>query len=126
MFDLRSFARQVYSIGCLVHLVVHLVARISIDLEVGTHLSFYCAVEALLHLSPHIFVVVASAQLLVNLGVSGLVNAIHESCGSRSSLSALGLSCFASKLRSQILQMRIEMTYVALKSAKSLCSAALC
>ena len=69
---------QVYAVRSDVHLVVQLVARGHVDLEVGAHGRFNRAIESLLDLGSDLLVVVAGAQLLVELGVGGGVQAFHH------------------------------------------------
>ena len=57
------------SVGGVGHAVVQLVRRVDVQLEVGAHGRFNGRVEALLHLLAHVLVVVARAQLLVQLFV---------------------------------------------------------
>ena len=64
------------------HLVIHLIAWVDIELEVGAHGRLKRPIESLLDLPTDIFVVVPGAQLFVELVVGGSVKAFNLGGGS--------------------------------------------
>ena len=58
------------------HLVIHLIAWVDIELEVGAHGCLKRTIKSLLNLATDIFVVVPGTQLFVEFIVDGWVKAI--------------------------------------------------
>ena len=77
------------------HLVIHLIAWVDIELEVGAHWRLKRTIKSLLNLATDIFVVVPGTQLFVEFIVGGWVKAVNlrSCCLSRRRLS---LTSFAS------------------------------
>ena len=73
---LHSLTGQVLPIGGVGHSVVHLVARIHVQLKVGTHWRLNVSVEPLLDLLTDILVIVSGSELLVELAVGWVVEAL--------------------------------------------------
>ena len=87
------------------HAVVHLVACGHIELEVRAHGGLNGAIEPLLDLLPHFFVIVSCAELLVQLIVLRGINSLDRDHGGSRSLEDVtlpcgGSSCFASVIKS--------------------------
>ena len=59
------------------HIVVHLIAGVDVELEVGAHRRLKRSIETLLNLSADIFVVVPSSQLFVEFTVGGRIKACN-------------------------------------------------
>ena len=77
----RLGAGEIDSICSNCHAIVHLVARILVELEVETHWRLNRRVHTLLDLLAHLLVVVAGAELLVELGVGWGVEAVNRHHG---------------------------------------------
>ena len=76
-----------------IHTIVHLVASVEVELEVRRHGCLDLRIKSLLHLLPHIFVVVFGTKLLVELLVFlGGVETLDRHCRGSS---GLGLTSFA-------------------------------
>ena len=58
------------------HLVIHLIAWVDIELEVGAHGRLKRTIKSLLNLATDIFVVVPGTQLFVEFIVDGRVKAV--------------------------------------------------
>ena len=92
---LHSLTSQVLPIGGVGHSVVHLVARIHVQLKVGTHRRLNIAVEPLLDLLTDILVIVSSSELLVELAVGWVIEALDVVGRGRLGRHRHGVSSFA-------------------------------
>ena len=79
---LRFVSSQVCSVSGISHAVVKLVSWVHIELEVGAHGCLNSAGKTLLDLSTDFLVIVAGAQLLVELLVLGSINTFDSLSGS--------------------------------------------
>ena len=80
---LHSLAGQVLPIGGIGHTVVHLVARVHVQLEVWTHRCLDVPIEPLLDLLTDILVIVSGSELLVELAVRWVIDALDMLLGCR-------------------------------------------
>ena len=78
-----------------IHSIVHLIASVEIELEVWRHGCLDLRVKSLLHLLPHVFIVVSGTELLVELLIflGGIETLNRHSCSS----CGCGLTGFATK-----------------------------
>ena len=96
-----------------IHAVVHHVASVEVELQVRRHGCFDLTIKSLLHLHPHIFVVVFRTELLVELLVflRGVETLYRLSSGS----SGHGITSFATKSKQNRISDQ-QVTYVAFMS----------